>query len=189
VSEQRPAEIERARINPCGGAPPPLILCESRSLSGVLRGLAARYLCPIGGTNGQAGGYLRTDVLPVLAEDGARRVLYLGDYDLSSGLIEQNTRRVLEQELGWPLDWTRLAITAEQIIERDLEPISKADARFNGMAPHEAWETEALGQTVVVELVRDALDELLPQPLDDVLKGEETERADVRAALERIGLP
>ena len=41
-----------------GGKPAPLILCESRSLAGVLRDLAGRYACPIASTNGQCRGFL-----------------------------------------------------------------------------------------------------------------------------------
>src|SRR3712207_4508698 len=36
---------------PLGGEAPPLILCESRSLAGVLSPIAAEYLCPIATTN------------------------------------------------------------------------------------------------------------------------------------------
>src|SRR5215203_5991929 len=43
--------LPSARIDLWGGEPAPLILCESRSLAGVLRGAAATYLCPIAATN------------------------------------------------------------------------------------------------------------------------------------------
>src|SRR5829696_4174208 len=89
--------LPSARIDLWGGEPAPLILCESRSLAGVLRGAAATYLCPIAATNGQAGGFLHTEVAPLIAESGARRVLYLGDLDLSGGHIDENTRKVLSE--------------------------------------------------------------------------------------------
>jgi hypothetical protein len=122
-----------ARINLWDGEPP-LILCESRSLAGVLRDIAGRYLCPIAATNGQAGGFLRTEVAPLVedhGEDAPRRVLYLGDLDLSGGHIEENTRRVLS-EYG-ALEWERLAITRTQVEERELLPVRKVDKRFS---PH-----------------------------------------------------
>jgi len=56
-----------ARIDLWGGESPPLILCESRSLAGVLRDIAQDYLCPIAATNGQAGGFLHTEVAPLVA--------------------------------------------------------------------------------------------------------------------------
>jgi hypothetical protein len=55
--------------------------------------LCSDYCGRIAATNGQCGGFLRTDFLPVLSEGD--RVLYLGDYDLAGGQIEENTRRVL----------------------------------------------------------------------------------------------
>jgi hypothetical protein len=69
----------------------PLILTESRSLAGVLRNIASEYRVRIASTNGQVGGFLHTDVAPLL-QQGAR-VLYLGDFDLCGGQIEANTRR------------------------------------------------------------------------------------------------
>src|SRR5438034_9165128 len=54
----------------------PLILCESRSLAGVLQATAQNYRVLIAATNGQCGGFLRTDIAPILEED-ERPVLYL----------------------------------------------------------------------------------------------------------------
>jgi hypothetical protein len=76
------------------------------------------------------------------------RVLYLGDYDLAGGDIEDNTRRVLERYAD--LDWERLALTADQVREHRLTPIIKRDARFKNGGAHEAVETEALSQQVIV---------------------------------------
>jgi hypothetical protein len=59
---------------------------------------------------------------------------------------------------------------AAQIAERGLTPVWKLDSRFDAARQHEAWEAEALGQSTIVRLVRDALDGLLPEPLDDVLE-------------------
>jgi hypothetical protein len=63
--------VAGARIDLWEGEPPPMILTESRSLAGVLRDLAYQYLCPIAATNGQVGGFLRTDIAPAL-EHGQR---------------------------------------------------------------------------------------------------------------------
>ena len=116
--------------------------------------------------------------------DGAhRRVLYLGDHDHQGGQIEANTRHVLADIVGAELDWQRVAITAEQIAERGLTPIRKRDRRYKPARWHDAWETEALGQQTVVSLLRDALDALLPAPLDAVRTREREERAAVGALL------
>ena len=69
----------------------PMILTESRSLAGVLRNIAVDYRVCIASTNGQCGGFLRTNIAPRLKPGD--RVIYLGDLDLSGGQIEDNTRR------------------------------------------------------------------------------------------------
>src|SRR5262249_37008455 len=117
--------LRSARLDPWEGNPP-LILTESRSLAGVLRRLCADYRCRIASTNGQVGGFLRTKVAPLLAP--CARVGYLGDYDLCGGMIEDNTRRVLESEVG-ELDWRRLALTEKQVQEYSLPIIIKSDRR------------------------------------------------------------
>jgi hypothetical protein len=173
--------ISSARIDLWEGKPPPTILTESRSLAGVLRDLSYQYLAPIAATNGQVGGFLRTDVAPAL--EPGQRVLYLGDHDWQGGQIEENTRRVLEDLIGGELDWQRVAITEEQVRARDLPRIRKPDRRYKPVRHHDAVETEALGQSTIVALVRDHLDFLLPEPLDDASR---EQQATVRATLTRI---
>lgn len=176
--------LELARLNCWGAVPPPLILTESRTFGGVLaRALAAAYLCPVAATNGQVGGFLRTDVAPLLA-GGDRAVFYVGDLDLAGGQIEENTRRVLEDTVG-PLAWARLALTPAQA--RGLPTITKRDHRYKPHREHEAVEVEALGQREVTAVVRAALEELLPEPLEAVRAREERERDRVRARLEGAG--
>ena len=87
-----------ARIDAWAGAPPPLLICESRAVKGVLTTLAYEYLVPIVATGGQCGGFLVTDVAPLL-EGNERRVLYIGDHELRgpADQIEANTRRYLEE--------------------------------------------------------------------------------------------
>jgi hypothetical protein len=67
----------------------PMILTESRSLAGVLRHIIVEYRARISSTNGQCGGFLRTEIEPKLRPGD--RVIYLGDFDLSGGLIENNS--------------------------------------------------------------------------------------------------
>ena len=66
-----------------------------------------------------------------MGEDGElRRVLYIGDLDLQGGQIEANTRKVLEEEAGGELDWTRVALTSEQAQQYNLKKIKKVDERY-----------------------------------------------------------
>jgi hypothetical protein len=129
----------------------------------VLRPVVREYRAHIAATNGQCGGFLRTGIAPQLRP--ADRVPYLGDLDRSGGQIEDNTRRVLEREIGGALRWERLALTHEEVTAYDLPVITKHDRRYKDGKPHEAVETEAISQRVLIELVRARLDKLLPEPL------------------------
>src|SRR5262245_12287607 len=69
--------VSLARIDLWQGKEPPLIICESRAVMGVLSDLAYSYLVPITATNGQCGGFIVTDIVPWLM--GKRGVLYIGE--------------------------------------------------------------------------------------------------------------
>jgi hypothetical protein len=203
VAEYVADTVERATLDRWGG-PAPLILCESRSLAGALHNLAGRYACPITSTNGQVKGHLMTQVLPALVP--GQRVLYLGDWDWCGHQIEAATRRSLaEATFGalHPVDrasaalreegaeewfagqhpWERVALTDEQVAGLGDVVISKADKRYNPVRYFDAVETEAFGQAAIVAAVRARLDELLPEPLEDVLVREEQQRAEVAERL------
>jgi hypothetical protein len=160
----------------------PLILCESRSLAGVLRDLVRHFGAQIAPTNGQCGGFLHTEIAPILRP--CHRILYLGDYDLAGGDIEANTRRVLERK--WPLRWERLALTEAQVQEYDLPIIIKHDRRFADGGAHEAVETEALSQRIIVDIVRSRLEELLPEPLASVQEREAEQRQQIEQLLAQL---
>jgi hypothetical protein len=174
--------LPAARLDPWDGDPP-LILTESRSLAGVLRALVRAYGGLIAATNGQCGGFLHTKIARALRFD--QRVLYLGDLDLAGGQIEDNTRRVLEREAG-ALRWERLALTQAQVDQYDLPVIEKHDRRYSDGHPHDAVETEALSQTIIVGIVRDRLEQLLPEPLATVLERADAQRGKIRRALQRL---
>jgi len=160
----------------------PLILCESRSLVGCLRSVTSQYGVRGASTNGQCCGFLHTRIVPILQP--GQRVLYLGDFDLCGNDIEANTRSVLEREVG-ELAWGRLALTEEQVDRYDLPRIIKTDRRFkNGGGTHEAVETEALSQRIIVDLLRERLGQLLPEPLESVHERAEQERSRIRRLIE-----
>ena len=183
--------VDYARIDPWLEGVRPVILTESRATGGVLaRGIAAEYLCPVAATNGQAGGFLVTKVAPLLKEEETR-VLYVGDFDLSGSQIEENTRSVLERHAGRVFDqdtWERVAITevqAKDLRARGIQPIEKNDRRYKGGFRHGAYEAEALGQETVEHLLRDRLDQLLPEPLITLQHRQEHERAALEELLQR----
>lgn len=53
--------------------------------------------------------------------------------------------------------------------------------------PHEAVETEALSQTLIVQILRDCLSELMPEPLETVQERAEKQRTALEAYLRRFG--
>lgn len=183
--------LEEATISPWGAEPPPLILCESRGMQGVLRSVASPYCCPIAGTAGQCHGFLRTVVARLFrGEDADRRVLYLGDLDLFGEDIEANSRAVLERCLGRPFGerWRRIGITQAQADADRLPPIWKVDGRRKGAnrvaSRHRAYEVEALGQAGVVALLEGELEALVPESLVSVQERAETERTDLERLLD-----
>lgn len=182
VAEYMADRLGNAKINPWDSEPP-LLLVESRSLGGVLKSMVSQYCVPIAATNGQVGGFLHTDIAPLLKKDTDRPVIYMGDLDHQGEQIEDNTRAVLEQECGERLDWTRIALTHAQVEERDIRPLVKFDKRYKPPLRMEAWECESLGQGTIVSLVREALDDLLPRTLESVREREGAERRAIEKLL------
>jgi hypothetical protein len=171
--------VSRARIDCWRDEPPPLILCESRATAGVLERIAGDYLCPITATGGQSGGFIVTDIVPVL-QDNERKVLYLGDCEERGpgDQIEANTRRYIEKHAGrtfTPDAWIKVALTPEQV-----------DRRYRPPRPYKAVECEAVGQAVLERMLCKVLDGLLPEALERVQLREQRQRAKVRAALRRL---
>ena len=113
-------------------------------------------------------------------------VAYFGDFDWSGSLIENNTRRVLEQVIGGKLRWERVALTEEQVSDYNLPFITKRDRRYKDGRPHEAVETEALRQTVLMEILRARLDDLIPEPLTRVQERERRQRRRIAAILRGV---
>jgi hypothetical protein len=188
VADYLEQTVELATIDRFPGVPRPVILCEARGVAGVLsRGIARDYCVTVAPTGGQSNGFLRTEVAPYLRGDVLP--LYIGDHDLAGNHIEANTRCVLERAVGHPLPtWERLMLTDEQcrqLQRRGIEPIQKEDHRYKDGRPHEAYEVEALGQSLVTQIVRDRLEELAPIPLADVLEREIAQRAAIIKILNR----
>jgi hypothetical protein len=184
LAEWATTMVEYVRLNPWGGRPPKVIT-ESRAVAGILRNLSDQYCFDVFPTGGQCGGFLRTVIAPEL--EPGDRVFYTGDWDLSGGQIEANTRAVLERLIGGELDWTRIALTETQVDRYHLRQwaITKFDRRYKPPRAHQAVECEALKQHIIVQIVRDQLNALLPEPLEDVLERESRQRRQIAAKLRR----
>jgi hypothetical protein len=69
--------------------------------------------------------------------------------------------------------------------DHNLPAIVKRDRRYKDSRPHDAVETEALSQTVLMNMLRAVLDALLPEPLARVQEREERQRRRIAALLRR----
>src|ERR1017187_7985212 len=187
--------LKYARIDPWQYAGTrPVVVCESRSLSGVLSATCSEYGVNIAATNGQCAGFLRTKLAGVLnAQPSDQRisVLYCGDLDPQGEDIECNTRSVLRTCITHGVttgyisqdvfDWERLMLTAEQVEEHTLSSIIKSDKRKNHGAPYEAWECESLSQKLIVTLLEERLkDMLLPTTLDFINTEADKQRESIK---------
>jgi hypothetical protein len=132
---------------------------------------------------GNAGAFCAPELHPSCARTTASSISATST--LSGSQIEANTRRVLEQASG-SLDWELLALTPEQVREHDLPVIVKHDHRYKDGRAHEAIETEAISQRVLVEILRARLDELLPEPLPRVCERERRQRTAVSRLLNGV---
>jgi hypothetical protein len=185
--------VPEVRIDLWAGEPPPLILFESRASAGVCRSLAYDYLTPIAATGGQCGGFLVNEIVPLL-KGNKRKVLYVGDCELRgpADQIEQNTKRYIEEHTGRIFgsdEWIKIALTKQQVnasVRLRRLAITKLDRRYKPPKTYEAIECEALGQGVLVRLIRRYLDSLLPEPLDVVQERERRQRERAHGALLRI---
>jgi hypothetical protein len=112
--------LPEARLSAWDGQPRPVVVTESRGVRAALLATVGRYGALVASTNGQAGGFLHTDVAPLLVPGGP--VAYFGDHTPAGSMIEDNTRHVLERAAGRPLSWARLAVTPGQAREAGLPP-------------------------------------------------------------------
>jgi hypothetical protein len=64
-----------------------------------------------------------------------------------------------------------------------LPVIQKKDRRYNDGRPHEAVETEAISQRVLIEILSTRLEELLPEPLAHVQEREARQRKQIEKLL------
>ena len=184
--------VEDARIDCWGGKLAPLILCEARATKGVVERITGDYLCPIAATGGQSGGFIVNEIVPLLAGN-ERMVLYIGDCEVDgpADQIEAATRRRIEQHTGRTFTAGLVAGRAHERASQTQPAPAAARNRqdrppLQAARPYKAIECEAVGQVVLERMLRDRLDALLPEPLDDVLVREQRQRAKVRAALAKL---
>ena len=140
---------------------------ESRSLAGVLQPVCndtAVSLYPPGGFSSitltyEAGEYV--------ARTGKGRMicLYIGDYDPAGLLIDRCIEEALRGHLeghGIALDFKRLGINPQQIVDYDLPAKPRTDSNSRRPDVQETVEAGAMPANVMRGLVRDAVESYLP---------------------------
>jgi hypothetical protein len=190
--------VAHARLDAWDGEPPPLITCEARATAGVLVRLTMDHLTPITATGGQCAGHIVNEIIPLL-RGNKRPVLYIGDYELRGPAeqIESNTRRVIERHTGRVFsshDWVKIALTEEKVTAdsrlRGLA-IEKIDRRYKPPKRYEAVECEALGQGVLVRMIRHQLEQMRAErglpAIEEMQARDEAERERMLAELDRLG--
>jgi hypothetical protein len=156
---------------------------ESRSLAGVVRNLCeelAVSLYPAGGFSSLTFAYEAARYLNQVAAGRQAIIFYIGDYDPAGVLIDVAIEKELREHLdpGIALDFRRIAITPEQIIEYGLpeKPRKQGDKRAQHV--ERAVEAEAMPAGVMRQLLRDKIEALLPPGAAEVTRvAEESERA------------
>ena len=142
---------------------------ESRSLAAVIGNLCeelAVSLYPCGGFTSltlayEAAGYINAvvDRREVPAE-----IIYIGDYDPAGVLIDQDVEAKLREHIDWDVDlnFHRLAITPEQIVEYDLPTKPRKPGERRRPDIQETVEGEAMKPSILRGLLRDKIESFLP---------------------------
>lgn len=142
---------------------------ESRSLAGVLQETCEHYavsLYPAGGFSSLTLVHEASESIRYEFEHGKERALifYVGDYDPAGVLIDQSIESEMRRHLGEhaPVEFRRIAINAEQIALYDLptKPRKVGDKRARHI--QESVEAEAMPAHLLKQLLRDEIDQVLP---------------------------
>lgn len=157
------------------------VWCESRSIAGVIQADCedlAVSLYPAGGFSSITLAYEAAETINILAEEKQVVVFYVGDYDPAGVLIDVAIERELHGHLrpGIDLHFIRVGITAEQIARYDLptKPRKAGDRRARHI--QETVEAEALPANILRQLLRERIENLLPDNALSVTKvAEESE--------------
>ena len=160
------------------GTPHVEVWCESRSIAGVLRETCrdlAVSLFPTGGFSSlsftyEAAAFINSVGRPAVA-------VYVGDYDPAGMLIGDNVVDQLREHLTVSLDFRRVAINQEQVLEHDLPTKPRKSTEKRRPDIEATVEAEALAAGVLRQIVRDAVEGYLPAgQLEAVRVAETAER-------------
>lgn len=165
-----------------------IVLSEKDAISGAIYPVTAEYDVELGITRGYTSEtFVHSVAADVIANDADYRTTYLyqlGDHD-PSGVDgwRDFTRKVLEFAEGCAVEFERLAVTPEQIVEYDLptRPTKRSDTRAAGFVG-ESVEVDAIPAPTLRQIVRDAIERHIdPERLRSTRLVEQQERAGLLA--------
>lgn len=167
---------------------------EKDALAGVLEPIAREYhitLMVNRGYSSQSAMYAASRRFKVQSHDKAKHLFYLGDHDPSGEDMVRDVRDRLEM-FGAIVEVKKVALTMEQVEQYDPppNPAKMTDARAaNYVAEHgeSSWEVDALPPNVLVQLIRDHVEEILDRDLmDEIIEREEKDKAALQKAAKKI---
>ena len=140
------------------------VWCESRSLAGTVQRTCEELgvdLYPAGDFASDTFVYEAAQEIEYIGKPTV--LLYLGDYDPAGLLIDQDIIRKLREHLpDQDVELRRLAITAEQIEQYNLPTKPRKAGDRRRLDIEDTVEAEALPAGTLREMLRDAVDEYLP---------------------------
>lgn len=124
--------------------------------------------------------------------DGPAHILYFGDFDPSGQDIERNIRDKLTGTFGVDVDVHRVALTREQIDERELppQPAKSTDSRYEDFVEEHgdiAVELDALPPEDLRTMIRDAVDKHFDEEAHrEVLSRQNDDREWIKARIDEV---
>jgi hypothetical protein len=161
----------------------PEVWIEKNALIGVIEGVCTELRVPYFATIGnnsqtlqyQAGKrfseYFDQDLNPV--------VLHLADHDPNGIDMTRDVRDRLALYARRPVEVRRVALAMDQVRHHNPPPnfAKEADTRFNGyvkqFGTRECWELDALSPTVIADLIRTEIEQLIDWQQWDAARAEE----------------
>jgi hypothetical protein len=162
------------------------VWCESRSIASVIMkdcNELAVDLYPCGGFSSVSFVHEAAEANNNNDDGRPLIIFYIGDYDPAGVLIDVALERELRLHLkpGIVLDFRRIGINQEQIAIYDLPTKPRKSLDIRSMQVESTVEAEAMPARTLRTLLRDRIEELLPEgALASAKVAEESERAGLR---------
>ena len=155
------------------------VWCESDSIAGVIMEVTAEYDVPLMVSRGfSSATYLWEAARSIAAVGKPVYVYYFGDWDPSGKIIPEVIERELRQHApNAEIYFQRIAITPEQIQDLGLLTRPPKNSTHSRGFTGGTVEIEAMPVPLLLDLVRDCIEQHIDQRQRDVLKvAEESER-------------